>query len=80
MEHTVAEGLAESHEIEINGVKYPVVVYEGIVQSRVDRFGHLRLYRQAGRVVVRQVVFHPAGEWERVMLTAAHRALVVMAP
>lgn len=66
--------------ITIDGQEYPVAIYEGIVQSRVDRAGNLRLYRQAGRIVVRQVVFHPAGEWNRVMLTMNHRALVTLEP
>lgn len=38
------------------------VEYEGIAQAGSDAAGNLRLYRR-GRLVKRQAVFHPAGEW-----------------
>lgn len=54
------------------------VLYGEIVAVREDAGGNLRLFRR-GRLFIRQSVFHPAGEWRAVKLTAGGDATVTLA-
>lgn len=57
----------------------PSVRYSGIVRGRIDRAGNLRLFRR-GRVLAKQAVFHPAGEWATFTVSQAGDCVVALTP